>query len=172
MRTRSSISCRPPSTSRRTWTTLRYNKVVIATDADVDGMHIRLLLMTFFLQFFPDVIRGGHLFVLQTPLFRVRNRKETVYCYSEEERQRALKRLGANPEITRFKGLGEISPDEFREFIGEGMRLDRVRLTKDDPIHDMLEFYMGKNSYERQGFIIDNLRIEEDIVAEDLGPLS
>ena len=151
---------------------LRYNKVVIATDADVDGMHIRLLLMTFFLQFFPDVIRGGHLFVLQTPLFRVRNRKETVYCYSEEERQRALKRLGANPEITRFKGLGEISPDEFREFIGEGMRLDRVRLTKDDPIHDMLEFYMGKNSYERQGFIIDNLRIEEDIVAEDLGPLS
>ena len=135
-------------------------------------MHIRLLLMTFFLQFFPDVIRGGHLFVLQTPLFRVRNRKETVYCYSEEERQRALKRLGANPEITRFKGLGEISPDEFREFIGEGMRLDRVRLTKDDPIHDMLEFYMGKNSYERQGFIIDNLRIEEDIVAEDLGPLS
>ena len=102
----------------------------------------------------------------------MRNRKETVYCYSEEERQRALKRLGANPEITRFKGLGEISPDEFREFIGEGMRLDRVRLTKDDPIHDMLEFYMGKNSYERQGFIIDNLRIEEDIVAEDLGPLS
>lgn len=147
---------------------LRYNKVIVATDADVDGMHIRLLLMTFFLQFFPDVIRGGHLFVLQTPLFRVRNRKETVYCYSEEERQRALKRLGANPEITRFKGLGEISPDEFREFIGENIRLDKVRITKDDPIHDLLEFYMGKNTYERQGFIIDNLRIEEDIVEQDL----
>ena len=147
---------------------LRYNKVVIATDADVDGMHIRLLMMTFFLQFFPDVIRQGHLFVLQTPLFRVRNKKETFYCYSEEERQKAVGRCGANAEITRFKGLGEISPDEFKEFIGENMRLDKVRITKDDPIHDLLEFYMGKNTYERQGFIIDNLRIEEDIVEQDL----
>ena len=147
---------------------LRYNKVVIATDADVDGMHIRLLMMTFFLQFFPEVIRQGHLFVLQTPLFRVRNKKETFYCYSEEERLKAVARCGANAEITRFKGLGEISPDEFKEFIGENMRLDKVRITKDDPIHDLLEFYMGKNTYERQGFIIDNLRIEEDIVEQDL----
>ena len=125
---------------------LRYNKVVIATDADVDGMHIRLLMMTFFLQFFPEVIRQGHLFVLQTPLFRVRNKKETLYCYSEEERLKAVARCGANAEITRFKGLGEISPDEFKEFIGENMRLDKVRITKDDPIHDLLEFYMGKNT--------------------------
>ena len=147
---------------------LRYEKVIIATDADVDGMHIRLLLMTFFLQFFPEVIREGHLYVLQTPLFRVRNKKETHYCYSEEERLRAIARCGANAEITRFKGLGEISPEEFREFIGERMRLDRVRITKDDPIHDLLEFYMGKNTFERQGFIIDNLRIEEDLVEEDL----
>ena len=147
---------------------LRYNKVVIATDADVDGMHIRLLMMTFFLQFFPEVIRQGHLFVLQTPLFRVRNKKETLYCYSEEERLKAVARCGANAEITRFKGLGEISPDEFKEFIGENMRLDKVRITKDDPIHDLLEFYLGKNTYERQGFIIDNLRIEEDIVEQDL----
>ena len=147
---------------------LRYNKVVIATDADVDGMHIRLLMMTFFLQFFPEVIRQGHLFVLQTPLFRVRNKKETLYCYSEEERLKAVARCGANAEITRFKGLGEISPDEFKEFISENMRLDKVRITKDDPIHDLLEFYMGKNTYERQGFIIDNLRIEEDIVEQDL----
>ena len=147
---------------------LRYNKVVIATDADVDGMHIRLLMMTFFLQFFPEVIRQGHLFVLQTPLFRVRNKKETLYCYSEEERLKAVARCGANAEITRFKGLGEISPDEFKEFIGENMGLDKVRITKDDPIHDLLEFYMGKNTYERQGFIIDNLRIEEDIVEQDL----
>ena len=147
---------------------LRYNKVVIATDADVDGMHIRLLMMTFFLQFFPEVIRQGHLFVLQTPLFRERNKKETLYCYSEEERLKAVARCGANAEITRFKGLGEISPDEFKGFIGENMRLDKVRITKDDPIHDLLEFYMGKNTYERQGFIIDNLRIEEDIVEQDL----
>ena len=147
---------------------LRYNKVVIATDADVDGMHIRLLMMTFFLQFFPEVIRQGHLFVLQTPLFRVRNKKETLYCYSEEERLKAVAKCGVNAEITRFKGLGEISPDEFKEFIGENMRLDKVRITKDDPIHDLLEFYMGKNTYERQGFIIDNLRIEEDIVEQDL----
>ena len=147
---------------------LRYNKVVIATDADVDGMHIRLLMMTFFLQFFPEVIRQGHLFVLQTPLFRVRNKKETLYCYSEEERLTAVARCGANAEITRFKGLGEISPDEFKEFIGENVLLDNVRITKDDPIHDLLELYMGKNTYERQGFIIDNLRIEEDIVEQDL----
>ena len=146
---------------------LRYNKVVIATDADVDGMHIRLLMMTFFLQFFPEVIRQGHLFVLQTPLFRVRNKKETLYCYSEEERLKAVARCGANAEITRFKGLGEISPDEFKDLIGEQMRLDKVRLTKDDPISDLLEFYMGKNTYERQGFIIDNLRIEEDLVEDE-----
>ncbi|WP_300749509.1 DNA topoisomerase IV subunit B [uncultured Alistipes sp.] len=149
---------------------LRYNKVIIATDADVDGMHIRLLLMTFFLQFFPDVIRSGHLYILQTPLFRVRNRRETIYCYNEEERQQAIRRCGAQAEITRFKGLGEISADEFKEFIGERMRLDKVRLTKDDPIHDMLEFYMGKNSPERQGFIVDNLRIEEDLIEGDLQP--
>ena len=145
---------------------LRYNKIIIATDADVDGMHIRLLLMTFFLQFFPDVIRGGHLFILQTPLFRVRNKKETRYCYSEDERQKAIAALGPNPEITRFKGLGEISADEFKEFIGENMRLDKVRMTKEDPISDLLEFYMGKNSPERQGFIIGNLRIEADYIEE------
>ncbi|MFI3320010.1 MAG: toprim domain-containing protein [Rikenellaceae bacterium] len=143
---------------------LRYNKVIIATDADVDGMHIRLLLLTFFLQFFPDVIRGGHLFILQTPLFRVRNKKLTMYCYNDEERLKAIAKCGSSAEITRFKGLGEISSGEFKEFIGEGMRIDKVRMTKDDPIKDMLEFYMGKNSFERQGFIIDNLRIEEDIV--------
>ena len=147
---------------------LRYNKVIIATDADVDGMHIRLLLTSFFLQFFPDVIRSGHLYILQTPLFRVRNKKVTFYCYSEEERLKAIERCGTGAEITRFKGLGEISSTEFKEFIGENMRLDRVRLTKDDPIHDLLEFYMGKNTFERQGFIIDNLRIEEDLVEQDL----
>ena len=147
---------------------LRYNKVIIATDADVDGMHIRLLLTSFFLQFFPDVIRTGHLYILQTPLFRVRNKKVTYYCYSDEERVRAIEKCGAGVEITRFKGLGEISSTEFKEFIGENMRLDRVRLTKDDPIHDLLEFYMGKNTFERQGFIIDNLRIEEDLVEQDL----
>ena len=147
---------------------LRYEKVIIATDADVDGMHIRLLMLTFFLQFFPDVIRQGHLYVLQTPLFRVRNKKETHYCYSDDERVKAIAKCGASAEITRFKGLGEISPDEFREFIGDNMRLDKVRITKDDPIHDLLEFYMGKHTFERQGFIIDNLRIEEDLVEEDL----
>ncbi len=146
---------------------LRYNKIIIATDADVDGMHIRLLLMTFFLQFFPEVIRLGHLYILQTPLFRVRNKKETRYCYNEVERQKAIDKLGPNPEITRFKGLGEISVDEFKEFIGENMRLDKVRLTKEDTISDLLEFYMGKNSCERQEFIIGNLRIEADYV-EDL----
>ena len=145
---------------------LRYNKVIIATDADVDGMHIRLLMTSFFVQFFPELIRSGHLYILQTPLFRVRNKKENYYCYSEEERQKAVKKCGASAEITRFKGLGEISPDEFKDLIGENMRLDKVRLTKDDPIGDMLEFYMGKNTFERQGFIIDNLRIEEDVVDE------
>jgi topoisomerase-4 subunit B len=143
---------------------LRYNKVIIATDADVDGMHIRLLMMTFFLQFFPEVIRQGHLFVLQTPLFRVRNKKETHYCYSEEERKKAIKKVGATAEITRFKGLGEISPDEFGEFIGEGMRLETVRLTRDDAIHEMLTFYMGTNTPERRDFVIENLRIEADYV--------
>ncbi len=147
---------------------LRYEKVIIATDADVDGMHIRLLITTFFLQFFPDVIRLGHLYILQTPLFRVRNKKITRYCYSEEERLKAIDECGAAAEITRFKGLGEISPEEFKEFIGADMRIDRVRITKDDPIHDLLEFYMGKNSPERQGFIIDNLRIEEDLIENDL----
>ena len=141
---------------------LRYNKVVIATDADVDGMHIRLLLLTFFLQFFPDLVRRGHLFIMQTPLVRVRNKKETIYCYSEEERVNAIAKCGATAEITRFKGLGEISPDEFEGFIGEQIRLDKVRLTKDDPIMDMLTFYMGKNTYDRQQFIVGNLRIEED----------
>ena len=143
---------------------LRYNKVIIATDADVDGMHIRLLMTSFFLQFFPDVIRNGHLYILQTPLFRVRNKKETHYCYSDDEREKAVKKCGASAEITRFKGLGEISADEFKEFIGENMRLDNVRLTKDDPIHEMLEFYMGKNTPQRQNFVIGNLRIEEDRV--------
>ena len=143
---------------------LRYNKVIIATDADVDGMHIRLLMTSFFLQFFPDIIRSGHLYILQTPLFRVRNKKETHYCYSDEEREKAIRKCGASAEITRFKGLGEISADEFKEFIGENMRLDKVRLTKDDPIHELLGFYMGKNTFERQLFIINNLRIEEDRV--------
>lgn len=140
---------------------LRYNKVIIATDADVDGMHIRLLMLTFFLQFFPDVVRGGHLYILQTPLFRVRNKKDTIYCYSEAERDKAVRKLGAQNEITRFKGLGEISPDEFRGFIGEQIRLEQVRLSGADPLHDMLEFYMGKNTMDRQEFIVDNLRIIE-----------
>lgn len=146
---------------------LRYNKIVVATDADVDGMHIRLLLISFFLQFFPELLRQEHLFILQTPLFRVRNKKKTTYCYSPEEKEKAIRELGPNPEITRFKGLGEISPDEFKNFIGEDMRLDPVRLTKDDQIFDLLEFYMGKNTPDRQGFIINNLRIEEDIIEED-----
>jgi len=145
---------------------LRYNNVVIATDADVDGMHIRLLMMTFFLQFFPDLVRQGHLYVLQTPLFRVRNKKQTFYCYNSEERENAIKKLGANPEITRFKGLGEISPEEFRHFIGKDIRLEPVRVKKNDHILDILPFYMGKNTPERQDFIIDNLRIEEDLVEE------
>jgi topoisomerase-4 subunit B len=142
---------------------LRYNKVIVATDADVDGMHIRLLLITFFLQFFPDLIKKGHVHILQTPLFRVRNKKETMYCYSEEERLAALAKLGSNPEITRFKGLGEISPDEFKHFIGRDMRLDQVSLKKEDAVSDLLSFYMGKNTPERQNFIIDNLVVEEDV---------
>ena len=141
---------------------LRYNKVIIATDADVDGMHIRLLMITFLLQFFPDLIRKGHVYILQTPLFRVRNKKETHYCYTDEERLAAIKKCGANPEVTRFKGLGEISPDEFRQFIGPDMRLDRVSLRKEDLVKDLLEFYMGKNTMERQNFIIQNLVIEDD----------
>ena len=145
---------------------LRYNRVVIATDADVDGMHIRLLLITFFLQFFPDLIRKGHLYILQTPLFRVRNKKDTHYCYSEEEKQKSLKKLGAFAEITRFKGLGEISPDEFAGFIGENIRLDPVNLSKTDMIQELLTFYMGKNTPDRQHFIISNLRIEEDLVTD------
>ena len=142
---------------------LRYNKVIVATDADVDGMHIRLLMITFFLQFFPDLIKKGHVYILQTPLFRVRNKKETVYCYSDEEKIQAIERLSPNPEITRFKGLGEISPDEFKHFIGKDMRLEQVSLKKTDSVKELLEFYMGKNTMERQGFIIDNLITEEDI---------
>lgn len=141
---------------------LRYNKIIIATDADTDGMHIRLLLLTFFLQFFPDLIKKNHVYILQTPLFRVRNKKETIYCYTEEERINAINKLGANPEITRFKGLGEISPDEFIHFIGKDIRLDRVSMKKEDLVTNMLNFYMGKNTPERQEFIIDNLVIEED----------
>ena len=146
---------------------LRYRKIVIATDADVDGMHIRLLIMTYFLQFFPDLVKNGHLFILDTPLFRVRNKKETIYCYSDEERQRAIHKLGNKPEITRFKGLGEISPEEFGTFIGEDIRLDPILLTKDTKIVDLLTFYMGKNTPDRQLFIIDNLRIEKDLALED-----
>jgi topoisomerase-4 subunit B len=143
---------------------LRYNNVVIATDADVDGMHIRLLMMTFFLQFFPDLVRQGHLYILQTPLFRVRNKKSTLYCYSDDEKTNAIKKLGPNPEITRFKGLGEISPEEFRHFIGKDIRLEPVRVKKGDHIQDILPFYMGKNTQERQDFIIENLRVEADVV--------
>ncbi len=145
---------------------LRYNRVVIATDADVDGMHIRLLLLTFFLQFFPDLVRSGHVYILETPLFRVRNKKETIYCYTDEERQRAIAKLGVKPEITRFKGLGEISPDEFGQFIGEDIRLSPILLTKDTSIQNLLNYYMGKNTPERQLFIIDNLKIEKDILTE------
>ena len=185
---------------------LRYNKVIVATDADVDGMHIRLLMITFFLQFFPDLIKKGHVYILQTPLFRVRNKKkkikantgngkktdkkiseksagaailkkaqasersefETIYCYSEEERIAAIEKLGPDPEITRFKGLGEISPDEFKHFIGPHMRLEPVTLHKSDNVNSLLEYYMGKNTMERQGFIIDNLVVEEDLAEEEL----
>lgn len=176
--------------------TLRYNKVIVATDADVDGMHIRLLIITFFLQFFPELIKKGHVFVLQTPLFRVRNRRTKIrdkqvieeadaklkkgerksdfitrYCYSEEERQKAIKDLGTDPEITRFKGLGEISPDEFAHFIGPDMRLEQVTLHKNDQVQKLLEYYMGKNTMERQNFIIDNLVIEEDLPDADTDPI-
>jgi topoisomerase-4 subunit B len=147
---------------------LRYNRVVISTDADVDGMHIRLLIITFFLQFFPDLVKNKHVFILQTPLFRVRNKKETRYCYSEEERQAAFSALGPNPEITRFKGLGEISPDEFKHFIGKDIRLEPVLMKHHESLTRMLEFYMGKNTPERQDFIIDNLVIEDDWVEEDV----
>lgn len=145
---------------------LRYNKIVLATDADVDGMHIRLLLLTFFLQFFPELVRNGHIYILQTPLFRVRNKKETIYCYDETEKQEAMSKLGAKPEITRFKGLGEISPDEFSRFIGEDMRLEPVIIRKDSHLTELLNYYMGKNSVDRQEFIIDNLRVEKDIVID------
>ena len=165
---------------------LRYNKVIVATDADVDGMHIRLLMITFFLQFFPELIKKGHVYILQTPLFRVRNKRklprgkkgaeerkeqksdfETIYCYNDEERLAAIEKLSPNPEITRFKGLGEISPDEFRNFIGPDMRLERVELHKDDKVEDLLAYYMGKNTMERQNFIIDNLVVEEDKAGEN-----
>ncbi len=141
---------------------LRYNNVIIATDADVDGMHIRLLLITFFLQFFPDLVKNGHLYILQTPLFRVRNKKETLYCYSDVEKSKAIKKLKNNTEITRFKGLGEISPNEFKYFIGKDIRLDPVRLRKEDAVKDLLAFYMGKNTPERQDFIVENLKVELD----------
>lgn len=145
---------------------LRYNNIVIATDADVDGMHIRLLLMTFFLQFFPDLVKNGHVYILQTPLFRVRNKKETIYCYSDQERKDAISKLGVKPEITRFKGLGEISPDEFKLFIGKDIRKDPVIIGKDKSINDLLSYYMGKNTQERQDFIIDNLVVEKDLIEE------
>lgn len=147
---------------------LRYNNIVIATDADVDGMHIRLLIITFFLKFFPEVVKSRHLHILQTPLFRVRNKKETFYCYSEEEKEEAIRACGKNPEITRFKGLGEISPDEFKKFIGTDIRLEPVVMRRSDAVSDMLDFYMGKNTPQRQGFIIDNLKVEEDRLAETL----
>jgi len=146
---------------------LRYNRIVVATDADVDGMHIRLLLLTFFLQFFPDLVKNDHLYILQTPLFRVRNKKETIYCYSDEERQNAIHKLGKNPEITRFKGLGEISPDEFKHFIGPDIRLEPVMITKDAGVQELLDFFMGKNTPQRQEFIINNLKVEKDVVKEE-----
>ena len=168
---------------------LRYNKVIVATDADVDGMHIRLLMITFFLQFFPELIKKGHVYILQTPLFRVRNRKSKIgkarlkelegeinnqksdfitrYCYSEEERIEAIEKLGPDPEITRFKGLGEISPDEFKNFIGPDIRLEQLSLHKSDQVKELLEYYMGKNTMERQNFIINNLVVEEDRAEED-----
>ncbi|HYQ55705.1 MAG TPA: toprim domain-containing protein, partial [Draconibacterium sp.] len=143
---------------------LRYNNVIIATDADVDGMHIRLLLITFFLQFFPELIKKGHVYILQTPLFRVRNKQKTFYCYSDEEKVKAINKLRGKPEITRFKGLGEISPDEFKHFIGKDIRLDPVQMKKHESVSQMLEYYMGKNTMERQEFIIDNLYVEKDEV--------
>ena len=146
---------------------LRYNRIVIATDADVDGMHIRMLLLTFFLRFFPDLVKRNHVYVLQTPLFRVRNKKKTIYCYSSEERNNAMDELGKNPEITRFKGLGEISPDEFKHFIGEDIRLEPVILNKEASIDSILSYFMGKNTPQRQEFIIENLRVEKDPLSED-----
>jgi topoisomerase-4 subunit B len=147
---------------------LRYRKIVVATDADVDGMHIRLLLLTFFLQFFPDLIKHGYVFILDTPLFRVRNKKTTHYCFDETEKQAAIRKLGGKPEITRFKGLGEISPDEFGGFIGEDIRLDPVIQREDTSIEKLLSFYMGKNTPDRQKFIIDKLRVEKDFVEEEI----
>jgi topoisomerase-4 subunit B len=147
---------------------LRYNNIVIATDADVDGMHIRLLIMTFFLQFFPDLVRNGHVYILETPLFRVRDKKETIYCYSETEKQLAVQKLSGKPEITRFKGLGEISPNEFAGFIGDDMRKEPVLLGAEAHIQKLLEYYMGKNTMQRQEFIINNLRIESDAVEQIL----
>jgi topoisomerase-4 subunit B len=168
------------STSRTASKELRYHKIVFATDADVDGMHIRLLLLTFFLQFFPELVRQGHVYILQTPLFRVRNKKETYYCYSDEERQRAIHRCGKTAEITRFKGLGEISPDEFKHFIGPHMRLEPVTIrdhaldadgnpipSEHKSVKEMLTFYMGKNTPERQTYIVENLRIEEELEFKD-----
>ena len=143
---------------------LRYNKIVIATDADVDGMHIRMLLLTFFLQFFPELVKEGHIYILETPLFRVRNKKQTIYCYNEQEKKEALSNIGKSAEITRFKGLGEISPKEFKHFIGSNMRLEPVILGKEDKIQDLLQYFMGKNTKERQSFIIDNLRVEEEFL--------
>ena len=148
---------------------LRYNNIVIATDADVDGMHIRLLLMTFFLQFFPDLVKNNHVYILETPLFRVRNKQETIYCYDESEKQAAIKKLGSKPEITRFKGLGEISPEEFARFIGRDIKLQPVMLLPEMHIQQLLEYYMGKNTQERQEFIIDNLKVEVDLVEEPGG---
>jgi topoisomerase-4 subunit B len=142
---------------------LRYNNIVIATDADVDGMHIRLLLLTFFIQFYPDLIKNEHVYILQTPLFRVRNKQKTIYCYSEKEKQQAISKLSYKTEITRFKGLGEISPDEFKHFIGLSMRLEPVMFNRDSSVEELISFYMGKNTPERQHFIIDNLRVEQDL---------
>jgi topoisomerase-4 subunit B len=150
---------------------LRYNRIILATDADVDGMHIRLLMITFFLQFFPEIVRAGHLHILQTPLFRVRNKKETFYCYSDEERQRAIHRCGKNAEITRFKGLGEISPDEFKHFIGPKMRLEPVMMPEHKTIKELLSFYMGKNTPDRQSYIVENLRVEKELQFQDDGAL-
>ena len=147
---------------------LRYNNIVIATDADVDGMHIRLLLITFFLQFFPELIKEGHLYILETPLFRVRNKKETLYCYSDEEKRTAIEKLRGKPEITRFKGLGEISPNEFVHFIGDDIRLDPCMLDKEMSIEEMLQFYMGKNTPDRQKFIIENLKVELDTIEDEV----
>ena len=166
MKTRSSILLQAALNIEDGIENLRYNNIVIATDADVDGMHIRLLLITFFLQFFPELIKEGHLYILETPLFRVRDKKETFYCYSETEKQEAIEKLRGKPEITRFKGLGEISPDEFANFIGDTIRLDPVMLDKEMSIEQLLTFYMGKNTPDRQKFIINNLKVELDLVAD------